>query len=192
MSHLPPEAYDDCFRPPAIPTEVFCLHCHQVYESYRIEWRENAHRRGTNDLPGFWCCPTPGCDGKGFGFDIFPTDPEYVGEHGGPMWCDDDEDEFDEFEASDEFDEIGDAELALPDGDQLPLDDDDADTSIPLDDLLPEANAGGDIVLTPDLMREIERKLGMRDDATDPNPGHNNGSKREPPPDTISEDDIPY
>ena len=39
---------------------------------------------------GFWCCPTPGCDGKGFGFDILPTDPTYQDENGGWINFDDD------------------------------------------------------------------------------------------------------
>ena len=38
---------------------------------------------------GFWCCPMPGCDGIGFGFDIFPVDPEYRDERG--WFADDDE-----------------------------------------------------------------------------------------------------
>jgi hypothetical protein len=71
---------DDCFKPPAIPTEVHCLHCDREYESYLIEWR--IERTIGGERIGFWCCPTPGCDGKGFGFDLMPTDPDYVGEDG--------------------------------------------------------------------------------------------------------------
>jgi hypothetical protein len=33
----------------------------------------------------------PGCGGMGFGFDIFPVDPEYRDEHGQLMWCADDQ-----------------------------------------------------------------------------------------------------
>jgi hypothetical protein len=90
---MPDDANSDPFRPPEIPTEVGCLHCQQVYESYLIEWRERTCADGK--VRGFWCCPTPGCDGAGFGFDILPTDPEYQDEHGG--WIrDDDADEDDE------------------------------------------------------------------------------------------------
>jgi hypothetical protein len=39
---------------------------------------------------GFWMCPTPNCDGKGFTFDIFPTDPEHPANDG---WVDDDDGE---------------------------------------------------------------------------------------------------
>ena len=50
---------------------------------------------------GFWCCPTPGCDGKGFGFDIFPTNPDYRTEDGQRMWYGDEDGE-------DECDDMGD------------------------------------------------------------------------------------
>lgn len=39
-------------------------------------------------LGGFWMCPTPNCDGVGFSFDIFPTDPDHPVNAG---WIDDDE-----------------------------------------------------------------------------------------------------
>jgi hypothetical protein len=38
-------------------------------------------------FPGFWMCPTPNCDGAGFCFDIFPTDPAHPANDG---WTDDD------------------------------------------------------------------------------------------------------
>ena len=93
----------DPFKPPSQPVEVHCLHCGQEYDSYLIEWRIETDREGKKH--GFWCCPTPGCDGRGFGFDIFPTDPEYRGEDGEAMWSfDDDDDEEGEpvFEEEDE------------------------------------------------------------------------------------------
>lgn len=82
----------DPFGPPRENTEVGCLHCGEVYESYQIEWREETDPTSTFD--GHWCCPTPGCDACGFGFDILPTDPDYHDENGG--WVHDDEEEFDE------------------------------------------------------------------------------------------------
>jgi hypothetical protein len=90
--HLNPD--NDPFGPPAISTVVHCIHCGEEYDSYRIEWRIERDLDGQSH--GFWCCPMENCDGKGFGFDIFPVDPEYRDENGELMWCSDDED--DEFE----------------------------------------------------------------------------------------------
>jgi len=68
------------------------LHCGEEFDSYIIEWRVSTDKGGAT--MGFWCCPTPGCDGKGFGFDIFPLDPDYLDENGDRMWSSDrDEDE---------------------------------------------------------------------------------------------------
>lgn len=103
-----PNPETDPFRPPAIPTEVFCMHCQQEYESYLMEWREEIADDGRRD--GFWCCPTPGCDGKGFGFDIFPIDPDYCDEHGQPMspFGEEEDEEGDEFDAEWTPDDDGD------------------------------------------------------------------------------------
>jgi len=90
-SHDPTDPTGDPFGPPPISTEVFCLHCGEEYDSYRIEWRVLDMEDGSKH--GFWCCPIEGCDGKGFGFDIFPTDPEYRDENGEAMWTTDDEDD---------------------------------------------------------------------------------------------------
>jgi hypothetical protein len=87
MPSEPLDPQSDPFHPPDIPTEVECLHCGESYESYLIEWRVQPDADGKQH--GFWCCPTPGCDGMGFGFDILPTDPEYRDERGG--WVPDDE-----------------------------------------------------------------------------------------------------
>jgi hypothetical protein len=91
MSAEAPDPQADPFRPPDIPTEVGCLHCGREYDSYLIEWRELVTADGSKHW--FWCCPTPGCDGKGFGCDIFPTDPDYQDERGGWVWDDDEEEE---------------------------------------------------------------------------------------------------
>lgn len=105
MTHDPFDPEADCFKPPAAPVEVECLHCGMRYTSDLIEWRVETAPDG--DLHGFWCCPTPGCGGCGFGFDILPTDPNYRDEHGGWVSFDDDED----------WDEIANAETG---GDLLP------------------------------------------------------------------------
>ena len=94
-SNDPADSDGDPFGPPAIPTLVGCLHCGEEYDSYRIEWRVETCTDGKER--GFWCCPTPGCGGIGFGFDILPVDPDYQDEFGG--WIhDDDEDEEDDAE----------------------------------------------------------------------------------------------
>ncbi len=90
---------DDPFHPPEVPTEVSCLHCGKRYESYLIEWRVETDAEGKQQ--GFWCCPTPGCGGMGFGFDIFPTDPTYRDERGG-WFCDEEDDEEDDPEFDEE------------------------------------------------------------------------------------------
>ncbi len=69
---LPIEAREDPFRPPPEPCDVFCLHCGKEFSSDKIRWKRWGEE-------GFWCCPTPGCDGVGYQFDIFP-----VAEMGGP------------------------------------------------------------------------------------------------------------
>jgi hypothetical protein len=89
MSYDPLDPDGDPFCPPAVPVEVSCLHCGQVYDSSQIEWRVQTEEDGS--LRGYWCCPIPGCGGMGFGFDILPTDPHYQDEHGG--WVHDDEED---------------------------------------------------------------------------------------------------
>ena len=122
----------DPFKPPAIPTEVFCLHCQREYDSYLIHYVVEEHE---GRKMGFWCCPTPECDGKGFGFDIFPTDPDYINEDGEKMWFDDDDEDFEDEEDDDEtadfdeqsFDPPTDTPDQTPDPDRHPrrIDDDD-------------------------------------------------------------------
>jgi hypothetical protein len=97
---------NDPFKPPTTNTEVGCLHCQETYDSYRIEWRVFTSADGSKH--GFWCCPTPGCDGKGFGFDILPTDPNYDDGNLSCMSDDEDDDELDA-EGDDYFED--DAEL---------------------------------------------------------------------------------
>jgi len=102
MSHDPLDPQADPFKPPAIPIEVQCVHCGREFDSYLMVWRVETGADGAQC--GFWCCPTPGCEGHGFGFDVLPTDPEYRDENGGWVW--DDEDEIEDLDFDDEdFDE---------------------------------------------------------------------------------------
>jgi hypothetical protein len=76
----------DPFAPPDEPCECWCMHCHRTFMSDQI-WFQRV--KGARDgFEGFWMCPTPNCDGAGFTFDIFPTDPNHPANDG---WFDDDE-----------------------------------------------------------------------------------------------------
>lgn len=90
---------NDMMSPPKVACECYCLHCNRVFMSDGIWFQKVINARDNFD--GFWMCPTSNCDGAGFTFDIFPTDPAHPANAG---WSYDDEDEEDELE----FDENGD------------------------------------------------------------------------------------
>ena len=70
----------DYMAPPQVPCECFCLHCRRTFMSDQM-WFQRVV--GAKDgFPGFWMCPTPNCDGAGFTFDIFPTDPDHPANEG--------------------------------------------------------------------------------------------------------------
>lgn len=85
------ERFDDWFRPPAIPIEVECVECGEVYESSKMRWVPDG---GPPGYAGAWCCPTPGCGGAGFLFDIWPTDPEWRDENGNRVCFESEEESF--------------------------------------------------------------------------------------------------
>lgn len=118
----------DPMGPPAEPCECWCIHCHRTFMSDGI-WFQRVI--GDPDgFEGFWMCPTPNCSGKGFTFDIFPTDPDHPAND---SWSDDDGDEVEfeddevefEFEAdedlefAEEWEEAGDAEAGEWDPDEV-------------------------------------------------------------------------
>lgn len=111
----------DPFGPPAIPTLVACLHCGDEYESYLIERRRERDSDGR--LRWWWCCPTPGCSGRGFGFDILPIDQDWTDEDGNRIWVEDDDEEDDEFDLGLDDDP--------PDWERPKKDDDEDDPPIP-------------------------------------------------------------
>lgn len=131
----PPEAWEDCFHPPSISTLVHCIHCNEEYDSWRIEWREFVREDGTTH--GFWCCPIEGCGGAGFGFDIFPVDPNYIDPDGRDMgeWVETDDEEIDDDDedgdAEEDWDEEDDGEF------EWPKEDDDEDEAGESDTLAP-------------------------------------------------------
>ena len=75
-SYDPTDPQADCFRPPSMPTLVRCLHCNEEYDSWKMRYAITTDADGSRH--GFWRCGTPGCDGAGFGFDIFPCDEDYI------------------------------------------------------------------------------------------------------------------
>jgi len=83
---MPIDDRDDPFAPPAEPCECWCLHCRRTYTSDQIWFQRVIGDQ--HGLDGFWICPTPNCEGSGFSFDIFPTDPEHPINAG---WVDDDQ-----------------------------------------------------------------------------------------------------
>ncbi len=91
----------DCFAPPKIPCECFCLHCQRTFMSDGIWFQKVIN--GRDGFTGFWLCPTPNCDGAGFTFDIFPTDPAHPANE---SWTydDDEEDDDDDDDPSAEYD----------------------------------------------------------------------------------------
>jgi len=77
----------DPMAPPAEPCECYCLHCGRTFMSDGMWFQRVINAK--DGFPGFWMCPTPNCDGAGFCFDIFPTDPHHPANEG---WHDFDDD----------------------------------------------------------------------------------------------------
>jgi hypothetical protein len=86
----------DCFAPPEVPCECYCLHCQRVFMSDGIWFQKVINARDGFD--GFWMCPTPNCGGAGFTFDIFPTDPHHPANEGWTEFDDEDDQETDDGE----------------------------------------------------------------------------------------------
>lgn len=53
-----------------------------------MQW---AEEEVDGEQRGFWRCPTPGCTGLGFGFDVFPIDPDYRDDQGRLIYRDDEQ-----------------------------------------------------------------------------------------------------
>lgn len=63
----------DPMAPPKEPIMVTCWHCGKFYMSDKIAWgRKRQMNAGIDGDQPLWWCPTPECDGAGFGHDIHP------------------------------------------------------------------------------------------------------------------------
>jgi hypothetical protein len=119
----PFDKFSDPFAPPRTPCVVCCMHCGSTYDSWRILWRDMPGEA----VEGAWCCPIPGCDGVGFGFDIHPVEAENEATEPDDLPFDEAEDE-EEFslEAIDAFEGFSDDE------DEAEADED--EPSLPIDE----------------------------------------------------------
>lgn len=60
--------FADPFAPdPESTKRVECLHCDQAYAENEMIY---GVKPDLDPNEPYWWCPTPGCDGKGFGFDV--------------------------------------------------------------------------------------------------------------------------
>src|SRR5215217_2835944 len=62
--------YDDPFAPPQSPVIVRCLYCRGTYSSTEMKFEVRACAPGE----AFWYCRNAGCEGAGYGYDIFDTE----------------------------------------------------------------------------------------------------------------------
>lgn len=92
---------EDPMAPPREACECWCLHCRRTFQSSEMWFQRVIGAR--DGFTGFWMCPTHNCDGAGFGFDIFPTDPEHPANEG---WTDTDEEDYADEEEFDEGSEV--------------------------------------------------------------------------------------
>src|SRR5690349_23295785 len=160
----PPEEFDpltDPMAPPREPCECYCLHCERVFMSNQMWFQRVINDPG--NFPGFWMCPTPNCDGAGYLFDIFPTDPSHPDNDG---WhsIDDEDGEYDP-----EFDDDEDFQAYLDDeGEELPgearerrsLEEREYDPEEPKYKAMDEGFAGEEYLCDEDYAGE-EWKLGL-------------------------------
>lgn len=64
MDELPAEALDDPFGPPLERCKVVCIHCERHFMSSEMVYETRKGFTG-------WFCPSPKCDGAGYGMDIW-------------------------------------------------------------------------------------------------------------------------
>src|SRR5688500_6241939 len=93
----------DPMAPPKEACECYCLHCNRVFMSDGMWFQRVINAK--DGFEGFWMCPTANCDGAGFTFDIFPTDPDHPANAGWHSSDDDADDDEEEDEDEGAFDE---------------------------------------------------------------------------------------
>jgi hypothetical protein len=103
----------DPMAPPEQPCECYCLHCGRTFMSDQMWFQRVINAK--DGFPGFWMCPTPNCDGAGFCFDIFPTDPDHPANEG---WHEGDDDEDDYYDPEFDFEDDATEESAEWDPDE--------------------------------------------------------------------------
>ena len=177
-----PRRQHDQMAPPSEPCECYCLHCGRVFMSDQMWFQRIIGARDGFD--GFWMCPTPNCDGAGFTFDIFPTDPLHPANDG---WSyDDDDEEFDEEEEF-EFEDVAPDEWDPDEGFNDDLDDLEGEEwkfgLQPGEDLPEEQWSQG--------RREWEEEQRKYDEP-DTRPRELDWSDRPNEPGNITDDDIPF
>lgn len=182
-----PSDHSDPFAPPQTPCEVQCIHCGESYESWRIEWREADSSASGRE--GFWCCPTPGCDGVGFGFDIFPVDPKWTDDRGEPMmqfFSDDEEEDAlaDDPDLEPDFGFSEDEMAAMELEDKDDFDDDDLDDEDSSDATVGEFDTDAFWV---DIDALVPRRLGST-----PQPPYDSMNSPKGPWSPFNSDDIPF
>jgi hypothetical protein len=179
----------DQFAPPTEPCECYCLHCNRLFMSDQIWFQRVIGDK--NGFEGFWRCPTANCDGAGFTFDIFPTDPSHPANAG---WSYDDDEDY----LEDEFEEFDGLEAQAQDVEWDPeepmyrsmesqdpdIEGDEWKYGLEPGDQLPDAHRS-------DAQRAWEEEQ-ERYDAPDERPRELDWSNRDDPERTINEDDIPF
>jgi hypothetical protein len=189
---------EDCFSPPRIACECYCLHCQRTFMSTGI-WFQRVKNATPGQFDGFWMCPTPNCDGKGFTFDIFPTDPDHPANEG---WHYDDEDEDEAWDEEEEWDESADSSPAT--GAEFEYDADETKWKRLGEELGEEADDDLEgeewkFGLQPGERPEPEWQSAGRREREEDERRYNMPDERpreieweEPPPSSINEDDIPF
>ena len=198
-SEIAPQERDDPFAPPDQPCECYCLHCRRTFMSTGI-WFQRIRNAAPGQLDGFWMCPTPNCDGKGFTFDIFPTDPAHPANEGWTACDDDDEAWLEDIDSEDPAFFGLDDEICEYDPDETKWKQLDGELGDDDDDIEGEewkyGLEPGEQLPEPQWLDESRREWEAeqaRYDGPDERPREIDWEEPDPPPGSgLNEDDIPF